>query len=195
MKRKELEELGLNEEQVNAVIKINGIDIENAKADSKNLQSEVDGLKEQMKERDEQLENLKSSAKDNEELSKQIEELQKANTDATAAHESEMNQLKVNFAVEKALAGAKAKNAKAVRALLDLDGAKLDKDGNVKGLSEQIEKLATGEDTKFLFENVSKAPTFKGFQPGVGQQPGTNIDFSKMSYDEIAAYMDSNSNL
>ena len=38
MKRKELEDLGLNEEQVNAVMKINGSDIENAKGDAKNLQ-------------------------------------------------------------------------------------------------------------------------------------------------------------
>ena len=64
-------------------------------------------------------------------MQKQIEQLQSDNATAKANHESEMNQLKVQFAVEKALTGAKAKNIKAVKALLDLDDAKLDKDGNV----------------------------------------------------------------
>ena len=45
MTRKELEDLGLSKEQVDAVIKINGADIENAKsasaAEIKNLQTEV----------------------------------------------------------------------------------------------------------------------------------------------------------
>ena len=193
MKRQELEDLGLNEEQVNAVMKINGSDIENAKGDAKNLQEEVDGLKGQIKDRDKQLEDLKASAKDNEELSKQIADLQKANADAATAHESELTKLKVDFAVDKALSGAKAKNIKAVKALLDLTDAKLDKEGNVKGLQEQIDKLTSDDSTKFLFETV-QAPQFKGFQPGVSaqQKPGANADISKMSYDELTAYMEAN---
>ena len=202
MKRKELEDLGLNKEQVDAVIKMNGADIENAKsvsaAEISNLQTENEGLTSQVKERDKQLETLKKSAGDNEDLQKQIEQLQSDNATAKANHESEMNQLKVQFAVEKALTGAKAKNIKAVKALLDLDDAKLDKDGNVKGLQEQIDKLVAGDDTKFLFEEVQQSgqkQDFKGFQPGAsssGVKPGTEVDMSKMSYDELAAYLESN---
>ena len=40
--------------------------------------------------------------------------------------------------------------------MLDLTDAKLDKDGNVKGLKEQIDKLVAGDDTKFLFEAAKK---------------------------------------
>lgn len=202
MKRKELEDLGLNKEQVDAVIKMNGADIENAKsvsaAEISNLQTENESLTSQVKERDKQLETLKKSAGDNEDLQKQIEQLQSDNATAKANHESEMNQLKVQFAVEKALTGAKAKNIKAVKALLDLDDAKLDKDGNVKGLQEQIDKLVAGDDTKFLFEEVQQSGTkqdFKGFQPGAsssGVKPGTEVDMSKMSYDELAAYIENN---
>lgn len=199
MKRAELETLGLTKEQADAVMKINGDDIENAKAVSsaeiKNIQAEVDSLKSQVKERDTQLESLKGSAGDNEALKQQIADLQKANTDAATAHESEMNKLKIDFAVEKALTGANAKNIKAVKALLDLEDAKLDKEGNVKGLSEQIEKLTTGEDTKFLFDAPQKQQqTFKGFQPGASaqQKPGTEVDTSKMSYDELCAYLAEN---
>lgn len=199
MTRKQLEDLGLSKEQVDSIMKINGDDIENAKsasaAEIKNLETEVSGLKTQVSDRDKQLETLKASAGDNEALTKQIADLQAENTKAKETHESEMTQLKVDFAVEKALTGANAKNIKAVKALLDLTDAKLDKDGNVKGLSEQIEKLTTGEDTKFLFDAPQqKQQTFKGFQPGASaqQKPGTEVDTSKMNYDELCAYLAEN---
>lgn len=202
MTRKQLEDLGLTKEQVDSIIKINGDDIENAKsasaAEIKNLQTEVDGLKTQVGDRDKQLETLKVSAGDNADLKKQIEDLQTENATAKANYESELNQLKIDFAVEKALTGAKAKNIKAVKALLELNDAKLDKDGNVKGLAEQIEKLTSGDDTKFLFEaqKQTKQQNFKGFQPGASgeQKPGEGekVDFSKMSYDELTAYMEAN---
>lgn len=203
MTRKQLEDLGLTKEQADSVMKINGDDIENAKGTAsteiKNLQTEVEGLKTQVGDRDKQLETLKASAGDNADLKKQIEDLQTENATAKATHESELNQLKIDFAVEKALTGAKAKNIKAVKALLELGEAKLDKDGNVKGLHEQIEKLRSGDDTKFLFEaqkQQKQQQNFKGFQPGASgeQKPGEGekVDFSKMSYDELTAYMEAN---
>ena len=138
MTRKQLEDLGLTKEQADSVMKINGDDIENAKGTAsteiKNLQTEVEGLKTQVGDRDKQLETLKASAGDNADLKKKIEDLQTENATAKATHESELNQLKIDFAVEKALTGAKAKN------------------------------------------------------PGEGE----TVDFSKMSYDELTAYMEAN---
>ena len=203
MTRKQLEDLGLTKEQADSVMKINGDDIENAKGTAsteiKNLQTEVEGLKTQVGDRDKQLETLKASAGDNADLKKQIEDLQTENATAKATHESELNQLKIDFAVEKALTGGISKNIKAVKALLELGEAKLDKDGNVKGLDEQIEKLRSGDDTKFLFEaqkQQKQQQNFKGFQPGASgeQKPGEGekVDFSKMSYDELTAYMEAN---
>lgn len=198
MTRKQLEDLGLTKEQADSVMKINGDDIENAKGtvatEIKNLQTEVDGLKTQVGDRDKQLETLKASAGDNADLKKQIEDLQTENATAKANHESELNQLKIDFAVEKALTGAKAKNITAVKALLDLKDAKFDKEGNVKGLAEQIEKLTSDEDTKFLFEAQKQQQNFKGFQPGASaqQKPGAEVDTSKMNYDELCAYLAEN---
>lgn len=200
MTRKQLEDLGLTKEQADAVIKINGDDIENAKtvlsAELKNMQTEVDGLKGQVKDRDKQLEALKTAAGDNEALTQQIADLQKTNKDTVAAHESEMNRLKVDFAVEKALTNAKAKNVKAVKALLDLEEVKFDKEGNIAGLAEQIEKLTIGEDTKFLFNEAQQnQQTFKGYQPGTAmqQKPGGEANPAKMNYDELCAYFAQNS--
>lgn len=198
MTRKQLEDLGLTKEQADSVMKINGDDIENAKGTAsteiKNLQTEVEGLKTQVGDRDKQLETLKASAGDNADLKKQIEDLQTENATAKATHESELNQLKIDFAVEKALTGAKAKNITAVKALLDLKDAKFDKEGNVKGLAEQIEKLTSDEGTKFLFEAQKRQQNFKGFQPGASaqQNPGAEVDTSKMNYDELCAYLAEN---
>lgn len=202
MKRAELEALGLSKEQVDSVIKMNGADIENAKsvasAEAKSLQTEIDALKGQVKERDTQIETLKQSAGDNEELKKQIETLQADNKAKDEAHAKEILQLKVDGAVDKALTEAGAKNINAVRALLELEDAKLDKDGTVKGLKDQVDKLMKDEGTKFLFNEPDQGgkQTFKGFQPGASseQKPGATVDLTKMNYDELCAYLEQNPN-
>ena len=200
MKRTELEALGLSKEQIDNVMTMNGTDIENAKkvatAETESLQNQIDSLQMTLKERNKQLEDLQKSTGNVDDLKQQIATLQADNKAKDEEHAKELMQLKVDTAVEKALTGANAKNIKAVRALLDLTDAKLDKDGNVKGLSEQIEKLTTGEDTKFLFDAPlqKQQQTFKGFQPGASaqQKPGTEVDPSKMNYDELCAYLAEN---
>ena len=103
MKRKQLEDLELTAEQIDAVMKINGDDIESLKSETKSLQTEIDSLKTQVGDRDKQLEELKKSAGDNEELKKQIATLQDENKTTKAAHEAELKKLKVDYAVDKAL--------------------------------------------------------------------------------------------
>lgn len=171
MKRTELEAMGLTKEQVDSIMKINGNDIESAKASSASeiatLKAENTTLTAQVKERDTQIEGLKKSAGDNAELQKQIETLQADNKAKDETHAKELTQLKIDSAVEKALSDGGAKNVKAVKALLDLTDAKLSEDGTVKGLAEQIQKLQTGDDSKFLFaEKQQNQQQFSGFQPG-----------------------------
>ena len=147
MKRTELEALGMTKEQIDAVMKINGDDIENAKAvnaaEITNLKAENDTLSKQVKDRDKQIDTLKASAGDNEELKKQIETLQADNKAKDEAHAKE---------------------------LLDLTDAKLGDDGTVKGLAEQITKLKADEGSKFMFnateQTTTQQQTFTGFQPG-----------------------------
>lgn len=174
MKRTELEAMGLAKEQVDSIMKINGDDIENAKSSAASeiatLRAENTALDAQIKERDSQIDGLKKSAGDNAELQKQIETLQADNKAKDEAHAKELTRLKIDAAVDKALAEGGAKNVKAVKALLDLADAKLADDGTVKGLSEQIQKLQAGEDSKFLFaekQQTQNRQQFTGFQPGV----------------------------
>lgn len=195
MKRSELETLGLSKEQADAVIKINGGDIENSKktaeAELQSVLAETDALKEQVKERDKQLDELKTASGDNAELKKQIETLQRQNADQAKAHKAELERLKLDNAIDAALTAAGAKNAKAVRALLDISGVNLGADGKLSGWDEQL--AAVQKSDAYLFAE-KKQNSFKGFQPGASAdtKPGAGVDMSKMSYEELAAYIENN---
>ena len=76
MKRNQLKDLGLNEDQIKAVMDLNGEDINNAKSGNDAIVEENNALKAQIAERDKDLKNLRKSAKDNEELSNSYKELE-----------------------------------------------------------------------------------------------------------------------
>jgi len=97
-------------------------------------------LEADIQERDKQLEILKNAAGNNEELRKQIDELQKANKEAAEEWQKKMSQMQLDFALERALMAAKAKNPKAVKALLDLEKVKLDGD-KLLGLDDQLKEI------------------------------------------------------
>ena len=133
-----------------------------------------------------QLGALQKETGDVQSLKDKIQELQDNAKEAEKTHAAEIQTLKVNNAVDTALIGAKALNVKAVKALLNLEGAELDADGSVKGLADQIKALQTAEDSKFLFGSS----TMKGAKTG---EPGNDdgdkgVDVSKMTYSELAAY-------
>jgi len=91
------------------------------------------------------------------------EALQKAADDwkvkaetAQAEATSQIAALKFDHALDGALSGAKAKNVKAVRALLNTELLKLADDGSVSGLKEQLEKIKSEND--YLFESDTPTP-------------------------------------
>jgi len=148
-------------------------------------------LKTSVSDRDKQLETLKASAGDNEELKKQIETMKQQNAEQEKAHKAELAQLRLDNAIENALTVAGAKNSKAVKALLDVSKVKLGEDGKLSGWDDQIKAIQKSD--AYLF-NMQQKNTFKGFQPGASSdnKPGTNVDMSKMTYEELAAYIESN---
>ena len=164
-----------------------------ARADFNTLNTEKKALADTVKDRDKQLETLKAATGDTEALKQQIATLQADNATAAKAHEAEIKRLKVDTAVDLALAAAKAKNAKAVKALLELDNAELAEDGTVKGLSDQIKKLVESPESAFLFD-TGKQQSFKGFKPGEGGDvpPAGGKDPKDMTYDELCTYLAEN---
>lgn len=197
MKKEDLVKLGLDEElaaKVEAALteEMKGF-IPKARFDEVN--TEKKRLETTLTERNTELETLKNSSGDADALKQQIATLQEQYKEKDTAHAGEIRQLKLDNAVDAALVEAKAKNNKAVRALLDLSKAELQEDGTVKGLTEQLKALSAAEDSKFMFESATKPkPNFKGAKTGEsGNEDGDKApDLSALSYDELCAYLDAN---
>ena len=196
MKKEELIKLGLEEELAKRVETASTEELKSYVPKSRldEVITERNTLRDTVKERDGQLETLKTSTGDVEALKRQITTLQTDNAAKDAVHAEEIRALKINAAVDAALSGAKAKNAKAVKALLELEKAELAEDGTIKGLTDQIKKLQGAEDSKFMFDAGPKKPQFKGAAPAETgkEEPDDRVDTSKMTYEELAAYMEEN---
>ncbi|AQP58429.1 TPA: phage scaffolding protein [Listeria monocytogenes] len=158
MQREYLKGLGLEDEVINKVMAENGRDVTAAKQQLSEVEAERDGLKSQLTQRDKDIDDLKKNSGTGEELKKQIEDLQQKNKDLESDYQSEIAETKKNSAIELALAGAKARNPKAVKALLDNDKLELTDEG-LKGLDEQLGALQ--ESDAYLFAQESeKVPKF-----------------------------------
>lgn len=153
MKRNELKELGLDEDEINKIMALNGSDIEKAKANSAEVMEENKALKAQLEERDKDLKDLQAKAKDNSELSKSYKELQTKYDKDTAALANQLKETRLNSALDGALTKAKVRNTKAFKALLNLDEIQL-KDGELTGLDSQVKEIKQSD--PYLFDAGNK---------------------------------------
>ena len=160
--------MGLTEEQAKKVMEsLDGNFV--TKNRFNDVNAELKQAKEALTERDKQLQTLKGSADDAEALRKQIADLQAANKASDEAHANELKTLRFDTALNNALTTAKARNPETVKPLLKvfLEKAELDDGGLIKGLNDEIRKLAEDKNTKFLFDTGSQTkPGFKGMVPG-----------------------------
>ena len=167
MKREELKKLNLTDEQIDKVMSLHGADVENSKSKIDELNKTNESLQSQIAERDKDLKSLKKQAGDNEELTNQFKELQSKYKQDTENLSKELQQTKLNSAVDSALGKAKVRNSKAAKALLNMDEVKLNDKGEVEGLDDQISSLQKTDG--YLFDQGNKEP----YQPQGG---GGNTD-------------------
>lgn len=165
MNKEDLIAMGLTEEQAKKVMdSLDGNFVTKARFNEINEENKT--LKKSVSDRDKQLEDLKKSSGDNAALQQQISDLQKQNADQQKAHDEELAKLKLDNAVEIALSGAKARNGKAVKAMLDMSKVKLGEDGKLSGFDEQIEALKKSDSYMFDVQQQQTQQQFTGFQPG-----------------------------
>lgn len=193
MTKETLVSMGLSEEQAKSVMEsLDGDFVPKTRFNEVN--TELAAAKETIKARDKQLEDLRKSAGDADAMKKQIEALQSENAEQKKAHEEEMKKVRIDNAVELALASSKAKNNVAVKALMQdfLSKAELAEDGSVKGLEAEIKRLTSGKDTAFLFETQPSSTKFKGTKPSEGRDEppeGMNLQqFHALSPQERYAF-------
>ena len=102
------------------------------------------------------------------------------------AYSTGISKFKLDTLLERSLESSKAKNFKAVTALLDMDKVKLSEDGNITGLTEQISALKAADTTSFLFESEKE---IKGAMPGEkGVSGAADINLDNMSYEQLCEH-------
>ena len=154
MKRETLKDMGLAAEQVDKIMELNGVDIEKAKGKANELATENTELKAQLKKRDDDLVELRKSVKDNETLSADFKALQEKYKNDRADLEKQVAQVKLTSALDMGLSGAKVRNAKAIKGLLDMDAIKLDDAGKLTGLDDQLKAIRKSD--PYLFDGGEK---------------------------------------
>lgn len=121
-------------------------------------------------------------------LNDKIEAVTAESKEKCEKYEADIKGLKIDSAVDMAVAKAGAKTGKAVKALIDMDKIGFDEKGNVTGVEEQIKGLAESDETAYLF-NTEK---FKGVSIGSSDGEPSGKSFEDMSYSEMCAYMEEN---
>lgn len=176
MNKEQLVALGLEEEVADKVIEGFGKMIPKHRFDDKN--EEVKELKEQLQQRDTQLTELQTQATGNEELQAQIKTLQEQNEQTKTEYQQKLDKKDFDFALIEALRDAKARNPKAVKGLLNIEGIKFEGDQLI-GLSEQLDALKQSDDYLFTQGVKGKTPPQGGGAPQV-----TKEQFNAMTYTE-----------
>lgn len=155
MKRDFLRNLGIEDKEIiDKILDENSTDIGKAKGELETLQKTVKELEEAIKTKDTEIGTLQQSAKNVDDLNARIKQLETESTTAKTDYDAKLLEIKKSHAIENAVRDSKAKNNKAVMALLDMTKIEY-KDDILTGVEEQLNTLKTGGDTNFLFDNTT----------------------------------------
>lgn len=149
MTRKQLEELGYNEEQVNQLVSLHGEGIEKIKRERDDAQSKIVELETTLTEREQEVNELKDNVDNSEELKTKLEEITTNYDTYKQEAEEREKQFKFDSALNLHLVKSGTLDVKSLQPHIDLSTLELQEDGTLKGFNEQIETLR--EEKKFLF--------------------------------------------
>lgn len=173
MKRDFLKNLGIEDKEIiDKIMDENSADIGKAKGELQTYKDKVASLENDIKTKDNEIQTLQNSKGDVDALREQIAQLETDKTNLTNELNTKVAQLQKDYAIEGAIRDAKAKNVKAVKALLDADKVTYENDQWV-GISDQLEALKGDENTSFLFGDNSPAGTKLVTPPANGGNPPT----------------------
>lgn len=159
MNTEDLKKLGLNDEQVKEVMALKGEAIKAGQAKQQatidEITAERDSLNEQIAQRDTDIKALKKASGANEELSSKLSELQTKYDADTKALSETLATTKLNSAISEAIGKTSARDPQDLKAFLNMDDIKLEEDGSIAGLNDQIKTLQ--ESKAYLFNEGTQA--------------------------------------
>ncbi|EGP4986418.1 phage scaffolding protein [Enterococcus faecium] len=171
MKREQLKELGLTDEQINSVMGLHGQTVTELNSKLATAEQERDRFKEQLDSNQTELDALKESVKGNEELTQQLTDLQNKFNEAEKDAQKKLAEQQKDFAIKLALKEVNARDEDIVLQLLNKEAIKVTDEG-LEGLKEQLDALK--ENKNFLFQekqNTSSVPRiFVGGNPSATEE-------------------------
>ncbi|MBK4870011.1 MAG: phage scaffolding protein [Enterococcus faecium] len=176
MKREELKELGLTDEQIGSVMALHGVTVNELNSKVSTAEQQATQYQEQLDKNQSELDDFKAKSKGNEDLEQQVTDLQTRLDQNKTDSEQQIADIKKSSAIDLALTQAGAKNIKAAKALLDGESLELTDEG-LKGLDEQLAALK--ESDGYLFgSNKPVPPNQEGKKATFGGNPssGQNVE-------------------
>lgn len=188
MKRKFLEELGLEKEVIDKIMAENGADIEAEKAKAVEATNKLESITTQLTEANNTIKDLKKNNSSNEALQTKVKEYENTIKTQKADYEAKVRNLTLDSAIEKALSSAKAKHSDLLSTKIDRNKLVIGDDGKVTGLDEQLEGLK--ESYKDLFEEkITGIPPVnpEGGSGGNNTYEALMANADNMTAEEVAA--------
>ena len=185
MKRDFLKNLGIEDKDViDKILDENSSDIGKAKGELQTYKDKVTELEGEIRTKDTKIADLEKSNGDVSELRDKVAQLEADKTKLQGDLDTKVTALQKTHAIENSVRDAKAKNVKAVMALLDMEKITFT-EGKLDGLSSQLESLTKDESSSFLFgESQSGNPS--GTRPGSSSGGNNNPPTAKTFSEAIA---------
>lgn len=131
---------------------------------------ELKSIKKTVEENAVLMKELTEKANLSDEYKSKISKLSADNEKAAAEFKAQIAKMRLDTALDKALSGAKAKNAGFVAKALDMSKIQLSDDGSLIGLNEQIAALKTSDPYLFDESTEDKGGKEKPFVMGGGRE-------------------------
>lgn len=147
MKREELEKLGLEKEIINSVMGLHQKDVETWTNKITKVNEDKEKLVQDLEKfKDVDLDKIKNNEKELETLKTEKEKL-------VETHTKELESLKFNSALDKAISGSKTIDEIALKSHLNLEQITFDAEKGLSGFDEQVESIK--KERSYLFTNVN----------------------------------------
>lgn len=141
MKRKFLEDLGIDKESIDKIMDENSTDIGKAKGDYDDLKAKYDDTGKQLTTANDTIKALKKDNGDNETLQAAIKTHEDTIKQLKTDHAGELKGMKVDSAITKLLSENSAKYPELLAGKFDREKLVVNDDGTVTGLSEQFKSV------------------------------------------------------
>ena len=180
MKKEDLEKLGLTEEQIAEIQKLNGLDIKREQDKAKDIETERDTFKQQLETTQESLKEFEGI--DVKDLQSKIETLNNDIETQKQEYEAQIAERDFNSLLDSHINSFGARNSKAVKALLDIETLKASKnqEADIKTAIEQCQK-----DNDYLFGATE--PINNPTAPTGGNSGGEGMDAFKAAVNKMTS--------